>query len=544
MSANEAVTDKFYQSLVPAGGDDVTDRNDDDDDVKKDRHPQTQSGQAYDDDDDHDDPTLINKRKGLSRTNKALEIFADAELFYSPSKTGYISLEVKGHIETHPINSSAFEKLAKYRFYEQTGSALGASAVKELIDLLSAKAAVDGECKEVFLRVGTDGDDLIIDLCDAEWRIVRVTRDGWTVEPAGKLKFWRPAKSTALPVPEKGGSLEALREKLNLPDETSWILFRAYLVYVLRKHREYPILVVQGGQGTSKTTICEVTKRLTDPQSPLQRAAPTRENDFCINALNSHLLCYDNLSGISNEMSDAFCRAATGSGFGGRTLYRQDEESAYEFARPMVLNGIDDIARRQDLQDRAICLHLSKLPRIMRKSKSEFWNEFDRDAGKIFGALLDLLSASYAAEKDIELPELPRMADFAIIGAACQVACGETAESFMGAFDANRQIALEDSVYSDPLASAIVRKMAIVPGGIWEASPTDVLKDLSSLTEGEDKKGWPTVKTIKNRVTRIAPALEAVGIEINEGRTSHKRYIRFERSERKNTSAKTSSLSS
>ena len=86
--------------------------------------------------------------------------------------------------------------------------------------------------------------------------------------------------------------------------------------------------------------------------------------------------------------------------------------------------------------------------------------------------------------------------------------------------------------------------MAIAPGGIWEASLTDILKDLSALAEGDDKKGWPTVKTIKNRVTRIATALEAVAIEIEEGRTSHKRYLRFVKSEKNNASVKTSSLSS
>jgi hypothetical protein len=62
-------------------------------------------------------------------------------------------------------------------------------------------------------------------------------------------------------------------------------------------------------------------------RSQQRRAAPPRsEHDVYIAARNSHVLAYDNASGLPDWLSDAFCRLATGGGFSTRELYTDQDE--------------------------------------------------------------------------------------------------------------------------------------------------------------------------------------------------------------------------
>ena len=60
-------------------------------------------------------------------------------------------------------------------------------------------------------------------------------------------------------------------------------------------------------------------------------------------------------------LSDALCRLATGGGFGTRQLYSDDEESLFEARRPVLLNGIEEVAVRGDLLDRSLIVTLSPI---------------------------------------------------------------------------------------------------------------------------------------------------------------------------------------
>lgn len=53
-----------------------------------------------------------------------------------------------------------------------------------------------------------------------------------------------------------------------------------------------------------------------------------------------------------------------GGGFGTRTHCANEEETVFEQMRPIIVNGLDAIATRQDLLDRSIVL---RLPTISRR---------------------------------------------------------------------------------------------------------------------------------------------------------------------------------
>ena len=67
----------------------------------------------------------------------------------------------------------------------------------------------------------------------------------------------------------------------------------------------------------------------------------------------SFLVACDNVSYISNELSDALCRLSSGATFSKRANYTDADESVIKAARPVLLNGIPDkLANRADLADR------------------------------------------------------------------------------------------------------------------------------------------------------------------------------------------------
>jgi hypothetical protein len=89
------------------------------------------------------------------------------------------------------------------------------------------------------------------------------------------------------------------------------------------------------------------------------------------------------------RISDALCRISTGGGFAARQLHTDGEETVFNSTRPIVLNGIDQVAVRGDLADRALNVFLPPIPENHRIKESDFWDNFAEASGRIFGALLD-----------------------------------------------------------------------------------------------------------------------------------------------------------
>lgn len=92
---------------------------------------------------------------------------------------------------------------------------------------------------------------------------------------------------------------------------------------------------------------------------------------------NSWILAYDNLSGIPHWLSDSLCRLATGGGFSIRRLYTDSEEQLFEAMRPVILNGIDHLPERADLADRAVVLTLASISETDRKDEDDLYAEFE-----------------------------------------------------------------------------------------------------------------------------------------------------------------------
>ena len=188
--------------------------------------------------------------------------------------------------------------------------------------------------------------------------------------------------------------IEGLRRFVNVATDADFILVIAFLVAVFRVDVPFAILILIGEQGSGKSVLARLLRALVDPNEAPIRSVPRDERDLLVSAVNSHLLCFDNLSGVQAWLSDGLCRISTGSGFSTRRLHTDREEEVFSASRPIILNGIASLAERADLSDRAIVVHLPTIVEDARQTEEEFWRDFEEAAPEILGSLLDAVSCA------------------------------------------------------------------------------------------------------------------------------------------------------
>jgi hypothetical protein len=464
-----------------------------------------------------DDSGGTGKKQRPSGSEILLQLVEDAgvELFHCPDRIPYASLPISGHRETWAVTSPTFRLWLQRAFYEETGQAAGPQTLQSALGVLTAQALFDGEKHIVSLRVGGNDERIFLDLGNEAWEVVEITAEGWRVVEDSPVKFRRTRAMLPLPRPVPGGSVEELTELVNLSDETSWILFTAFLVAALRPSGPYPALVLQGEQGSAKSSAARIARSLVDPAVAPLRTAPRDEHDLWIGATNGWVLALDNLSGISNQLSDALCRLATGGGLTTRQLYTDAEEVIFAAQRPVILNGIDDVVSRPDLADRSLILQLSAIPEEARRTEKELAAAFAAAQPRLLGALLDAVSCALRRQREVHLESKPRMADFASWVVAAEDALPWEPGAFLAAYTSNRSDAVELALEADAVAVAVRELVAVK--GIFEGTAQDLLTALESrVGEGMRKsRHWPrSPRGLSGRLTRAATFLRQVGIEV------------------------------
>jgi excisionase family DNA binding protein len=295
----------------------------------------------------------------------------------------------------------------------------------------------------------------------------------------------------ALPEPVRGGSVSELRRFVNVGSDADFTLLLAWLVTTFRPRGPYPALGLHGEQGSAKSTSARLLRALVDPNAAGLRSEPREDRDLMIAATNGWCIAFDNLSKIPLWLSDGLCRLATGGGFTTRELYTNDEEVLFDAQRPVVLNGIEEVATRPDLLDRAIILGLPTIPEERRMKESALWREFNEARPRILGAMLDAVSDALRNESQVILKRLPRMADFAVWATAAEPGLGLPEGSFLAAYERNRASANDLALEASAVAPEILRVMANRDS--WTVTYTALLSELERVFGDSPKRpeGWP-----------------------------------------------------
>ena len=430
---------------------------------------------------------------------------------------------------TAEISSVLVSDYLRYQFYLSEDRPPSSQALQDARDILRAQARFDGPEREVHVRVAEKHGCYYVDLCNEQRQIVEISTEGWRTINAksSPVIFRRSAGMKALPMPERGGSLGLIRHHVSAKDDESFVLLLAFLVGSLRPKGPYPVLELTGEQGSGKSTASRMIRAILDPSHVPISTCPRTERDLVISAENAWMLAFDNLSGIPEWLSDAFCRLSTGGGFRVRAHYKNKEEVLFHEQRPLLLNGIDDITTRGDLADRCVSLHLCPIPHVQRKTEKELWRAFNADYPKILGSLFDALSTALRRESEVQLTHLPRMADFASFIVAAEPALPLPPGTFMRAYTGNRMRAHVDKVASDFVASAI-HKM-LLREQEWVGTTTELLSQVTQRASQPLPRSFPTShQALTAYLRRIMPALRGVGVQRESiERTSERRAFRL-----------------
>jgi hypothetical protein len=152
------------------------------------------------------------------------EAGGDQALFHTRDDVAYADLIVAGHRETWQVRSKQFRH-AYLRYLQRQfdrlvnvaeqplpamtiKSSMNKTAINHAIDDFERRAICSSVTRDVYVRVAGHGDEIYIDLCNADWSAIRITPAGWSIVESPPVRFVRTSGTLPLPFPELAARLK------------------------------------------------------------------------------------------------------------------------------------------------------------------------------------------------------------------------------------------------------------------------------------------------------------------------------------------------
>jgi hypothetical protein len=144
---------------------------------------------------------------------------------------------IDGHRETWSLRSKRFQAWLRQNYYERTWAAPSPAALNAALNVLEAQAQFDGPQRKVSVRLAEHDGLIYLDLADEFWRCVEIDANGWRITEDPPVRFRRSAGMQPLPLPVRGGSIEALAPFVNLASDSDFVLVVAWLLGGVARRR-------------------------------------------------------------------------------------------------------------------------------------------------------------------------------------------------------------------------------------------------------------------------------------------------------------------
>ncbi len=369
---------------------------------------------------------------------------------------------------------------------------------------------------------------LVLDLGDPAGRLVLAKATGWSIidEPGDAAPLFRRTENlNRLPQPVRGGSLDELRELLNVTDAT-WPLVKGWVIGSAFGWFARPWLYNHGPQGSGKTDGALLAMSVLDPRPRIP--PPPRQGDRsdpAAVAYSTYLVGYDNVSKISEEMSDWLCSVVTGTQEQRRTLHTTASVTTLDLMRSGALTGVDVRVIRPDLLERLVKVPFDRIAGDGKREHSKVMAAFHAAHPRILGALLDAVVQVFQQLPGITGPlDVPRMADYAAVLMAYDRATGE---DLLGAYRATVTAALDEQGLDDPVGKVLWAFMGDKEQ--VKMSPTELLAELTKhrANLGLDLEGsyWPgNARALSTALTQLTASLEQ-RLAFRTGKSGDTRWV-------------------
>lgn len=448
-----------------------------------------------------------------------------ARFVLSQHGTAFAVVLLGGNVLALRIGSKQANNLIRAAALER-GINLTDKDLKEINETITAQVEMAGLVDKVFYRVAPIEGGIEIDMGDDKNTRICITAGNVDIVTQGsKTLFHRTQVMAPFVMPAENGDVWRIKKYLNAP-ATDQLLCIGWLSYTLAHPKvptsKFPILVINGDQGSGKTSLCNnVIYPLTDPNVIGVQVFPSSAKDLAIASQHAHVLCYDNMRGFKVTMADNLCMAATGGAISNRALYTDGDLSVQYLHVALVLNGIHHFINQPDLAQRCVPINTLTLTEDKRQSEGTMLKSLQVDMPVIFRGLLDLIADIFRHLPEAEITHPERMLDFVHWLAAMEKADGIPAGLYQQAYSESLHQAQLDSLMESLLASTLVQFCDGIRGHKWSGTPGDLLVELNrKVSSGTTySRDWPQNPiALSKRLNGLKASLLTQGIGIEFGR--------------------------
>lgn len=388
------------------------------------------------------------------------QIFAIGECFINQKDECYFEFtDPHGIYRAMRVDGSEFKTWFYSQYSNMTGLLLGGDNFKSIVLRQMGNMMLTAPKYVTHIRVATGPNgEHYIDLCNARGEVVQIDSGGYRVVTNPPVRFIRTQPMRELPTPLQvadASGINLLRKHINSDTENDFRLVVGFVLQGLIESPKYPILQINGPQGSGKT---EATKRIRDLVNPTiigESVMPEKPDDLITVLSSGHLTCFGNQRYIEQKISDLLCIASTGGTMSKRKLYHDGDVHYLTVSTPIVINGIAPVGKESDLMDRTISANLKTIDSGSRLTDMQIISEFEADRQAIFSAICYALFAGryYAGQRN--LSENVRMADFCQMVTNCEPALWNDDVPFLQVVKATQAERFMENLMDDEIGGTI-----------------------------------------------------------------------------------------
>lgn len=484
---------------------------------------------------------IANNSTGGRKTKTQSEMLMDIigglrdelQFFHNELKEPFVQIVIENRKEIWACKSKMFKRWLAKIYWETYQKSINNENLNSAINIIESTACFDGDQFILNNRTAWYDNAIWYDLADPLWRVIKMTPEGWQIINNPPVIFRRYSHQQPQVDPVSGGDVKKLLEFVNVQNEDQKVLLLVWLVACFIPDFPHPIPNIFGAQGSAKTLLAKLLRKLIDPSLIEAATFPKDINEFVQVLAHHSCIFFDNVSLLSNSNSDALCKAVTGDGFSKRELYTDEEDIIFSFRRCIGINGINIAARKPDLLERCILFELQRVPPDKRKQEHEILEGFEKERPRIIGGIFDAVVKAIQIKPSVKLDALPRMADFVVWGCAIAEAIGYSRQQFLDAYYRNIRSQNDEVLQDSSIAAAVMQLMEAQ--NEWTGTSSQLLKELKAIATGQEvdvdkEKGFPKAANILSRhLNDLKTNLAEEGIEFNRGGENKKRMIYLKR---------------
>jgi len=487
----------------------------------------------------------------------------------------YAVISKENHLETLDMESEdfkAFVSRVAYDFMNDSSKKIPSNDKRDLA-IRHIKDYTD-ERRTLYNRTAFVDGAIYFDLHNKQWQAVKIDKEGWSVVE-NPLIFRRindnPKKYSA-PIPKKTydpnrAYIRELIDASTIKYEHQKLLCEVYNIVLFIEHVIHPMLVPYGAKGSGKSSIMRIIKMIADPVADYKAALdtlPTDERDRHVNIFYSHVIFFDNVTGLNYEQMDELCRWVTGAKRTFRVLHTTDERREYAGIRALGLNGVNLPVSRSDILDRCFIVEMERRQdatstdgkKLKMVDEATFYSNLQKQLPEILGYVFDILSKALQLYETqaVDIDPGNRFAGFITWGELISRALGYPPGLFMMAWNMNEETqklaVISNNTFADLLVQYTFRYH--MEQRMIEKEPNELLKELRVFAESlgldyHGDKGLPkNAVWLSRQIKEIETDLVIAGIIVDFGHAKertirlikdeslHKMYVEAE-SKRRDT---------